>query len=166
MKKWLVYMSLLCVFSAQVRGADFCDGSKFAGLDQVLSNPNKFINKRIQTHAILSTDAKEYTRISFDEKSDFSILTTADDESTSYYISHNLSSKTSLNVVDDLFDKLRTTEGKKYKPDISKIRYYRQNVTICGRLVKSMGQLRFAVDDMRIENSYLLPEKNKIHKSK
>jgi hypothetical protein len=159
MKIRLIYIGLLYLLSAQAAGASFCDGSKFVSLDQVLSNPVQFLNKRLQTHAILSTDGREFTRITFDEKSKFSILTTADDESTAYYKQHDLVANPPLNVVDDLFEKLRMAEGTKYKRDMSKIRYYRQNVMVCGRLVKSMGELRFAVDDMHVESSYLLPWK-------
>ncbi|MFC4762965.1 hypothetical protein [Dyella koreensis] len=161
MKARIICISLLYIFSAQVTGADFCEGSKFTPLDQVLSKPGEFLNQRIQTHAILRTDAKAYTRISLDEKSGFSVLTTADDESTAYNKRHNLSAKPPFNVVSDLFAKLHPVEGAKYKADISKVRYYRQNVMVCGRLVRSMGELRFAVDDMHVEDSYLLPWKNK-----
>jgi hypothetical protein len=157
MKTGFIYAGLLYLLSAQAAGAGFCDGSKFVPLDQVLSNPIQFLNKRIQTHAILRTDGKEYTRISLDEKSNFSMLTTADDESTAYYKRHDLSAKRHFNVFEDLFEKLRVVEGAKYKQDISKIKYYRQNVMVCGRLVKSMGALRFAVDDISVESSYLLP---------
>jgi hypothetical protein len=49
---------------------------------------------------------------------------------------------------------------------MSKIRYYRQDVLACGRLIKEQGELRFALDDMRIERSYVLPWKSeKISKS-
>jgi hypothetical protein len=144
-----------------VVASDFCDGSNIVSLDRILSSPDKYIDRRVQTHAVLKTDAKEYTRISLDENSIFSVLTTADDESTTYGKRDKLFIKNRLNVIDDLFEKLRAVEGSRYKPDISKIRYYRQDVVICGRLVRSMGELRFAVDDMRIEDSYLLPLKNK-----
>jgi hypothetical protein len=161
MKSNLIYMGILCVISSPVVANDFCDGSKFVKLDHVLSSPDKYINSRVRTRAILKTDAKEYTRISLDENSKFSVLTTADDESTTYGKRHNLSVENSQNVVDDLFEKLRAVEGSRYKPDMSKIRYYRQDVVICGRLVRSMGELRFAVDDMHIEDSYLVPFKIK-----
>lgn len=161
MKTNLIYMGILFFISSSVVAKDFCDGSKFVSLDHALSSADKYINRRIQTRAVLKTDAKEFTRISLGENSQFSVLTTADDESTAYWKSHNLSIKNRLNVMDDLFEKLRAVEGSKYKPDMSKIRYYRQDVIICGRLVRSMGELRFAVDDMHIEDSYLLPLKNK-----
>lgn len=164
MKNLFICAGLLCVFSPSVASTGFCDGSGFISLDQVLSRPDEFLNKRIQTRAVLKTDAKEYTRISLAEGSNFSILTTADDESTGYGKTHDISDSTRLNVVDDLFEKLRTAEGMKYKPDISKIRYYRQDVVVCGRLVRSAGELRFAVDDMRVEDSYLLPLKGGKHR--
>jgi hypothetical protein len=145
--------------SAQVAAADFCEGAKLIPLDQVLANQSRFLNKRIQTHAVLTTDGKEYTRIWFAEKSDFTVLTTADDESTAYSQRNDLSTQSPFNVIGDLLDKLRTAEGAKYKRDISKIKYYRQDVVACGRLVKEQGELRFALDDMHIERSYLLPWK-------
>lgn len=159
MKNRCAFVALLCLISLQATAADFCDGAKFVPLDQVLTNQNQFLNRRIQTHAVLMTDAKEYTRISLAEKSDFTILTTADDESTTYNQRHDLLTRPPFNVVGDLFEKLRATEGAKYKKDMSKIRYYRQDVMVCGRLVKEQGELRFAVDDMHIEQSYLLPWK-------
>lgn len=160
MKKLFVCAGLLCTFSLPVASTDFCDGSRLVRLDQVLSRPGDFINKRVQTRAVLKTDAKEYTRISLAEGSNFSILTTGDDESTAYGKTHDLSNGARLSVVDDLNEKLRATEGARYKPDMSKIRYYRQNVVVCGRLVRSAGEWRFAVDDMHVEDSYLLPLKS------
>lgn len=160
MKKLFICAGLLCASSMPAVATDFCDGSKFISLDQVLSRPDEFINKRIQTRAVLKTDAKEYTRISLAEGSNFSILTTADDESTAYGKIHDLSDEPRLSVAKDLFEKLRAVEGARYKPDMSKIRYYRQDVLICGRLVRTMGEFRFAVDDMRVEDSYLLPLKS------
>jgi hypothetical protein len=159
MKAQWACAALLCLVSAQVAATDFCEGAKFVPLDQVLTKQNQFLNKRIQTHAILMTDAKEYMRISLAEKSDFTILTTADDESTAYNQRLGLLAKPPFNVVGDLFEKLQAMEGAKYKKDMSKIRYYRQEVMVCGRLVKSMGDYRFAVDDMHVERSYLLPWK-------
>lgn len=159
MKNRWICSALLCLLSAQVTAADFCEGAKFVPLDLLLTNQNQFLNRRVQTHAVLATDAKEYTRIWLTEKSKFTVLTTADDESTTYNQRHGLSNHPPFNVVNDLFEKLRAMEGAKYKKDMSKIRYYRQDVMVCGRLVKEQGELRFAVDDMRIERSYLLPWK-------
>lgn len=59
-------------------------------------------------------------------------------------------------MVDDLLEKLHTAEGAKYKKDLSKIRYYRQEVIVCGRLVKEQNEIRFALDDKHIERTYLL----------
>ena len=164
MKSWFIYASLLYLFLVQIpiRAAEvgFCERSKFVPLDQVLSEPTQFLNKRIQTNAVLRTDGKEYTRISLDEGSRFSVLTTADNESTAYYKRNRLSVSPPFDVFRDLFKKLHAREGEKYKPDMTKIQYYRQDVLVCGRLVGSMGNLRFAVDDMRIAKSYLLPWKH------
>jgi hypothetical protein len=159
MKKRCAPAALLCLLSAQVAAADFCEGAKFVPLDQVLSNQSQFLNKRVQTHAVLTTDGKEYTRIWLAEKSDFTVLTTADNESTAYSQRNDLLTRPPFNVIADLFDKLRATEGAKYKRNMSRIRYYRQDVMACGRLVKEQGELRFALDDMHIERSYLLPWK-------
>ncbi|WP_430389914.1 hypothetical protein [Dyella sp. 20L07] len=156
-RKKAIFFGFLYLLSAQTKGSDFCEESMATSLDSVLLHTDESIGKRIQAHVILRTDAKEYTRISVDEGSHFSILTTADDDSGRYYKSHDLSSRPHFDVIDDLFDKLRAAEGARFSPDMRKIQYYRQNVTICGRLVRSVDGLRFAVDDMRIENSYLLP---------
>ena len=161
MKNHFFCLGMLCVLPLPLAATDFCDGSKVVSLDQVLTRTDEFIEKRVQARAVLKTDAKEYTRISLAEGSHFSILTTADDESTAYGKTHDLSGGYRLNVVNDLLEKLRAAEGMKYKPDMSKIRYYRQDVVVCGRLVRSAGDLRFAVDDMRVEDSYLLPLKGR-----
>lgn len=83
-------VALLCLLSAQVAAADFCEGAKFVPLDQLLTKQDQFLNTRVQTHAILTTDAKEFVRIWFAEKSNFTILTTADAESTAYNQRMNL----------------------------------------------------------------------------
>jgi hypothetical protein len=150
-------VALLCLLSARVAATDFCEGAKFVPLNQLLTKQDQFLNRRVQTHAILTTDAKEFVRIWFAEKSRFTILTTADAESTAYNQRMNLSTEPHINVVDDLFEKLHTAEGGKYKNDMSKIRYYRQKVVVCGRLVKEQNEIRFALDDKHIETTYLLP---------
>lgn len=157
MKIQWIRVVLICLVSGRAVAADFCEGAKFVPLDQLLTKQEEFIGKRIQTKAIFSTDAKEYTRISFAEKSNFSILTTADDESTAYSQRHDQLTHPPFGVIDDLFKKLREVEGPKYKKDMSKIRYYRQDVEACGRLVKKYGELRFAMDDAHIERTYLVP---------
>jgi hypothetical protein len=161
MKTRWIFGVLWCLVSAQADAACFCDGAKLVSLDQLLMNQNRFLNRRIQTHAVLTTDAKEYTRIWFAEKSNFTVLTTADEEFTVYSQRHGFSTRPPFNVTSDLFEKLRAMEGAKYKKDMSKIQYYRQDVLACGRLIKEQGELRFALDDMHIERSYLLPWRSK-----
>lgn len=157
MRKKYVYAALLCVLSSQVAGVEFCDGADFVTLDKILSTPGEYIGKRVQTHAVLMTDAKEYTRLSLAEHSGFTILASGDDETTSYFNSHKLPVRKWSDLVDDLFTKVRAAEGPTFKPHLSMIQYYRQNVTACGRLIKDQGELRFALDELRVENSYLLP---------
>lgn len=157
MKNRWIYGALCCLVSAQVSAVAFCDGAKFVPLDQVLEDQDQFLNRRVQTHAVLMTDAKEYTRISVAEKSSFTVLTTADDESTAYNQKHDLLRGPPFNVVSDLFEKLRAVEGARYQKDMRKTRYYRQDVMACGRLVKEQDELRFALDGLHIERSYLLP---------
>lgn len=137
--------------------ADFCDGAKFVSLDTILSNPNSYLNRRVQTHAVLMTTIKEYTRISLDEHSDFSVLTTLDDQSGVYAQGKHSPGPPFPSVVNDLFDKLRAIEGSKFKKDMLKGEYYRRDVMVCGRLTGSGSERRFAVDDMHTEDSYLLP---------
>lgn len=136
---------------------DFCDGAKFVSLDTILSAPSDYLNRRVQTHAVLTTNVKEYTRIWFDEHSDFSVLTTLDDQSGVYAQGKHLPSPSFPSVVNDLFDKLRAIEGPKFNKDMSKVEYYRRDVMVCGRLTGSGSERRFAVDDMHTEDSYLLP---------
>jgi len=155
---WKYILSFPLLFlSLQAVAGCFCSDAQNVSLSEILSHPDQFINKRVKVDAILRTDGKEYTRISKGEGSEFSILVTADDESTQYYLKHRLSEKENIDVIKDLFRKLRRLEGPGYERDLSKITYYRQDVVVCGRLVKSMGGLRFALDDMHVKDSYLLP---------
>jgi hypothetical protein len=135
----------------------FCGGATFVSLDKMLSTPSDYFDKRVQTHAVLTTNVKEYTRIWLDEKSDFSVLTTLDDESSVYAQAQHSSGPPFPAVVVDLFDKLSAVQGPKFKRDMSKLEYYRRDVMVCGRLIGSGRDLRFAVDDMHAEDSYLLP---------
>lgn len=153
------YILLLPLFflSFQSAAGCFCNDAKGASLRDVLSHPDQFINKRIKVDAVLRTDGKEYTRISDSEGSTFSILVTADEESTQYYLKNKISKSENFDVINDLSRKLQRLEGKNHNRDLSKINYYRQDVVVCGRLVKSMGELRFAVDNMHVKDSYLLP---------
>lgn len=155
MKRRGILIVLLGVASLRVTAGDFCDGSRFFPLDKVLTRQGQFLDRRIKTHAILMTDAKEYTRILAAEGSPLTVLTTADDESTRYYKSNNHHYR-AFSLVGDFTAKLRLREGVRYKLDMSKIRYYRQDVTLCGRLVKDKVGYRFAIDDVRVERSYLL----------
>jgi hypothetical protein len=166
MKIRCAYAALFCLLSAQAAAAEFCDGSIFVSLDQVLQKKDHFLNRRVQTHAILRTDAKEYSRISLDEKSDFSVLTTADDESTAYHDRMKLPSPPHAFLIDDFFDKVKERDGEHYKKDLTKIGYYRQDVIACGRLVQYADSYRFALDDMQMKRSYLLPWKRRVATAK
>jgi hypothetical protein len=137
--------------------ADFCGAAKFVSLDKILATPKDYLDKRVKTHAVLTTNVKEYTRISSAENSDFSVLTTLDDQSVAYTQSSRSSDPSFPTVVDDLFDKLRSLQGPKFPKDMSKVEYYRRDVMVCGRLTGSGSERRFAVDDMHTEDSYLLP---------
>lgn len=155
-----IVITALIIFSGIASAHCFCGDARFVPLDHLISNKGVYLNKRVRTHAVLSTDAKEFTLLREDEKSKHGLLVTSDAETQAYAKRMNLRSKKYITVVDDLFDKLRAREGTRYKPDMTKIRYYRQDVLVCGRVVRSMGKIRFAVDDMRIEKSYLLPWTN------
>lgn len=156
---------VLISLSGSVSAHNFCGDAKLVSLNNLISNKSAYLNQRVKTHAVLSTDAKEYTLLKQEEKSKRGILITSDAETEEYTKRMSLQPGKAINAVDDLFEKLRAREGAEYKPDMTKIRYYRQDVMACGRLVISMGELRFAVDDMRIEKSYLLPWKNERKKS-
>lgn len=151
---------LLCLVSTQALSKDFCDGASFVALDNLLQNKTQFLNKRIQTHAILRTDGKEYFRISFEENPSFSILLTADAETTAYFHAHPDIANNHVNVFDDLFSKMQSMGVPKSEREMSKIRFYRQEVTVCGRLVGDQNEVQFAVDDERVERTYLLPWKS------
>lgn len=157
--RW-IYGVFWCLVSVRAGAVSFCEGANFVPLDQILKNESQFLDRRVQTRAVLTTDAKEYTRLWLYEKSDFSVLATADKESSVYSQKHKILNGPPFDIVGDLFEKLRAMEGTAYKRDMSKIRYYRQDVLACGRLIKEQGELRFALDDMRIERSYVLPWKS------
>lgn len=76
------------MLAAPVRGAELCEGSPEVPIETLLSQPDTFLNKRVQFHAVLSTDGKEYvTLINFEEGHSF-ILTTTDETSTRYSKDH------------------------------------------------------------------------------
>ena len=157
-ERWRVAL-ILCLVSTQALSKDFCDGASFVALDNLLQNKAQFLNKRVQTHAVLRTDGKEYTRISLDENSRFSILTTADTETTAYFHAHPDNFHNHVNVIDDLFSKMQSMGVPKSEREMSKIRFYRQEVTECGRLVGDQNEMQFALDDELVERTYLLPWK-------
>ncbi|WP_136259702.1 hypothetical protein [Rhodanobacter lindaniclasticus] len=161
MKNPWIYGVLWCLVSLQAGASDFCEGADLVPLDHLLKNESHFLDRRIQTRAVLTTDAKEYTRLWSSEKSNYSVLTTADEESSVYSQKHKDLGLPRFNVVSDMFEKIRAMEGASYKRDMSKIRYYRQDVLACGRLTKEQGEIRFALDDIRIERSYMLPWKER-----
>jgi len=138
---------------------DFCQGAPFVSLDKILSHRDGYLNRRVQTHAVLRTTVKEYTRISLTEGSDISILTTLDEESSHYAERQHVPRAAFPSVVVDLFDKLRAIEGPDFKKDFYKSAYYRRDVMACGRLIGSPGNFFFALDEMHTEDSYLLPWK-------
>lgn len=156
MKTRWIFATFICMSPAWAQASDFCLNSSKETLDQVISNKKQFLGKRVLVHAVLRTDGKEYTRLSLAEGSDVSILATADDESTAYR-GRMSPPPPSYGLREDFFAKLKEREGNRFKPDMSKIGYYRQDVIACGRLVEEAGEYRFALDDMRVEKSYLLP---------
>ena len=158
-KQWRVAL-LLCLVSTQTPSKDFCDGSNFVALDNLLLNKAQFLNKRIQTHAILRTDGKEHTRISLEENSRFTILLTADAETTAYFHMHPDIVNHYVDAKDDLFSKMQSMGVPKAEREMSKISFYRQELMVCGRLVGDQNEVQFAVDDQRVERTYMLPWKN------
>jgi len=149
----------LISLSSSLFAHEFCESAKFVSLNDLISDRDTYLDQRVQTRAVLSTDAKEYTLLKQDEGSKLGILISSDSETEDYKKRMHLSPGGGINVVDDLFGKLRRQEGAGYKPDKTKMRYYRQDVVACGRVVESLGEIRFSVDEMRIERSYLLPWK-------
>ena len=146
--------------AAKSHRQEFCDGASFVPLDRLMVNRSQFLDKRVQTHAVLRTDGKEYTRISLEENSGFSMLLTADAESTAYFHAHPDIVSHYVNVVDDLFSKMQSMGVPKAEREMSNISLYRQEVTVCGRLVGDQNEVQFAVDDQRVERTYMLPWKN------
>jgi len=148
---------LLISVNNSLSACEFCGNAKFVSLNDLISDKRTYLNQRVKIHAVLSTDAKEYALLKQEEESKLGILISSDSEAEEYKRRMHIPPERGINVVDDLFEKLRMREGANYKPDMTKIRYYRQDVVACGRIIESMGEIRFSVDDMRIERSYLLP---------
>ena len=147
---------LILLVSQSTQAAEFCDGSRFVDFDQLVAKNEAYVGKRVRTHAIAMTDAKEYTLFRKNEDSQEGLLESWDQETDAYAKRMGLSDQP-FNVRQDLFDKLRALEKDQFKPDLTKIVYYRQVVSLCGRLVSEDGRYSFAVDDLILEKSYLLP---------
>ncbi|QDE39790.1 hypothetical protein FIV34_11520 [Luteibacter pinisoli] len=139
--------------------AGFCDDSPVVSLETLLSHPDEFLDKRVRLHALMATDGKEYSNLRASEESRVSILTTIDEVSSMYAREHP-DTGPSFNLMDDFKAKLKERQGGAYKFDMSKIVQYRQDVDACGRLVGPANDRFFALDDMVILKSYLLPEKS------
>lgn len=155
-------VSLLLFQATSVPARDFCQSASFVPLDQLVLSKDAYLNRRVRTHAVLITDAKEFSLLKEEEGSHYGLSTSYDEESDAYKVRMSIPQAPPFNVVNDLFEKLRVLEGTKYKQDMTKIRYYRQEVMVCGRVVKSSdGEYSFAVDDMRRERSYMLPWERK-----
>jgi hypothetical protein len=135
----------------------FCNNASLVPMDQIAADKDMYLNKRVRSHAVLRTDAKEFSLLKQDETTHFGLRTITDDESVSYSNGLSPQKKQSFNTKGDFFEKLREMEGRAYRPDMTKIIYYRQDVLVCGRLVKSDKEYYFAIDDMVIEKTYLLP---------
>ncbi|MEO7067922.1 MAG: hypothetical protein ABI114_13490 [Rhodanobacter sp.] len=159
MKILPVVVSLLLLQVTSVFAHNFCQGASFVPLDQLVLSKDAYLNKRVRTHAVLVTDAKEFSLLKQEEDSHYGLRTSYDEESDAYKMRMALPPAPPFSVVGDFFEKLRALEGPKYKQDMTKIRYYRQDVIVCGRVVKSSdGEYSFAIDDIRRERSYVLRE--------
>jgi hypothetical protein len=155
----LMFVSPACSANA------FCGNAPFVPFDQLAMNAKSMLNKRVRTRAVGTTDAKEYTRYRQDELSPEGLLQTADSESTRYAEAMKLSPP-AFDVREELFRLLRIAEGDRYKPDLAKIRYYREDVMLCGRVVRTWGMFEFAVDDLIRERTYLLLPQRSAKKSR
>jgi hypothetical protein len=156
MKKWSPALMLVLV-SSLCHGESFCGTAPYVPFDQVVQDKALMIGRRVRTHVVVTTDAKEYTLYRENERSLSGLLETTDDESLIYARANAPSQSTGVNVREDLLRKLQEAEGDNFKPDLTMIRYYRQDMALCGRVTKDDSGFRFAVDDGILERTYLLP---------
>lgn len=156
MLRWTLALMIVLV-STLCHGEGFCGTAPYVPFDQVVRDKALMIGQCVRTHVVVTTDAKEYSLFRENEHSRYGLLETAGDESPRCAKTDTPSQSTDVNVREDLFRKLREVEGDNFKPDLTMIRYYRQDMLLCGQVVKEDGEIRFAVDDGILERSYLLP---------
>lgn len=160
MKKWSPALVLVLVGSL-CHGESFCGTAPYVPFDQIVRDKALMIGQRVRTHVVVTTDAKEYTLYRENEHSLSGLLEATDDESDRYARANAPSQRIAVNVREDLLRKLREAEGDNFQPDLTMIRYYRQDMALCGRVTKDDGAFRFAVDDGILERTYLLPMPSK-----
>lgn len=61
--------------------------------------------------------------------------------------------------MDAFKEALKKEQGAAYKSKIWKIGRFREDVLACGRLVGTSHDRYFAVDDMKVIRTYLVPDK-------
>jgi len=152
----LLLFLLIQATSLPAFAAGFCGNARFMPLDELLADKGKNIGLRVKTRAILQTDLKEYSSLRQSEHSVSSILV-GDDETAIYRQRHssNPESLSAYNISADYFSKLHALriDGN----DMSQLVNYRQELLLCGRLIKEGKRYSFAIDDSILEESYLIP---------
>ncbi|TBR36091.1 MULTISPECIES: hypothetical protein [Dyella] len=157
--KVLVAVGLLfplgMLISTTLSAREFCEASPAVEFDIWVSHRESHIGQRVRFDATLRTDGKEFTVLQAGEGGG-QILMTSDDESDAYRERWKVPDRFVPGTYKDLNSKIDQLgrDGRRLQPPT--IRYYRQEVTVCGRIVNDDGLLKFAVDDMITVSSYLI----------
>lgn len=149
----LIIGLLLTAVSGLSVAGDFCRASSAVNLDQWFGDMPARMGVRIRAKAILVTDAKEYTVV-FGTEGGHVAFTTSD-ERTMEYRKHVPKRDVPAALL-DMNEKL--VRASRELPGLSppEIRFYRQEVLLCGRVEMIDGQYSLAVDDLIVAKSYLL----------
>jgi len=161
----LVSLLYFAMADAPALAGEFCSGAPSIPFDRLATEKIDYLGKRVRTHAVVTTDAKEFTLFRQSEASVNGLLEMTDEEGAAYAKRMRLHASP-FNFKDDFFfEKLRAAEGNAYQPDLTKIAYYRQDVSLCGRVVQVGRDYFFSVDDLVREKTYLVPSQPLLKRS-
>ena len=160
MNRRALLLSTILVAGRSEAGA-FCDDAPFVDFDRVTQQASALIGKRVQTRGVLRTDAKEFTLITPNDSLNRGLRVENDADAEAYAQRHSLAVDPTFDVLADLASKLGVKDGSKGTLDLSEIVNYRQVRLLCGRVMRGSSGLVFAIDDSRLEKSYLLRHKKR-----
>lgn len=160
MSRVIVAVAMLFTVTV-IHASSFCEGAQFVAFDELVRSKDGYLNMRIRTHGVLSTDGKEFSLLKQEERSIHGLLVENDSEADKYAREHTLHTDASFDLVADFTSKLQQQEGSKAPSDMSKIGSYRQQLALCGRVIKGSFGYGFAIDDSILERTYLIRRKKR-----